>query len=205
MSTLRDEQKRIARERILQALAVEIDENGLLELSVPAVAERAGVSQRTVYNYFENKDAMVSALGEWTEEWIAERGGPSVWADIDEIPKDLVTVFSLFSEMGVLARAVVRIRSDVDRTDGILGPQDERSSVRTETLRSDLARLRPDLDEESIASALALFRMIISLESWHWLVVDHGLTGAEAGRVAGWAFTELLDAFRAGRGPFGAE
>ena len=202
MGTLRDEQKRIARERILQALAVEIAENGLLDLSVPAVAERAGVSQRTVYNYFENKDVMVSSLGEWVEDWIVERGGPSVWTDLDTIPESLITVFSLFSEMGPLTRAVTRIRSDVARDPDIHHPRDSRSNIRTEKLRADLAELRPDLDEDGVAAATALFRMILGMESWHWLAVGNGLSGAEAGRVAGWAFTELLDAFRAGRGPF---
>jgi AcrR family transcriptional regulator len=202
VGTLRDEQKQIARARILQALAVEITENGLLDLSVPAVAERAGVSQRTVYNYFENKDVMVSSLGEWVEDWIVERGGPSVWTDLDTIPESLITVFSLFSEMGPLTRAVTRIRSDVARDPDIHLPRDSRSNIRTERLRAELARLRPDLDEDGVASATALFRMIVGMESWHWLAVGHGLPGAAAGRVAGWAFTELLDAFRAGRGPF---
>jgi len=100
MESLRDEQKRIARDRILEALATEIATNG-----------RAGVSQRTIYNYFETKDALVAALTDWSEQWMERRGGPLVEPDLDKIPDAVVTNFALFEDMGDIGTAVTRIRT----------------------------------------------------------------------------------------------
>jgi AcrR family transcriptional regulator len=47
-SPLRGEQQQQTRERILEAAVAQIAEEGLAELTVPLVAERAGVSLRTV-------------------------------------------------------------------------------------------------------------------------------------------------------------
>src|SRR3954466_3603430 len=55
-SPLRGEQQQQTRERILEAAIALIAEDGLAELTVPGVAERAGVSLRTVYRHFPAKD-----------------------------------------------------------------------------------------------------------------------------------------------------
>jgi AcrR family transcriptional regulator len=203
MGSLRDDQKKMARLRILEALAAEISENGLLELSMPAVAERAGVSQRTIYNHFENKDVLVRSLGEWVEEWIIEHGGPSTFAELDEVPEHLPTVFSMFSEMGEATAAVARIRADFHRDADIQPAFDSRNSKRTEAMRDGLSELRPDLNKRDLDAATAMFRAVVGFETWYRLAIGDGLTGSDAGALAGWAFSEMLEGFKQGRGPFG--
>ena len=51
----RTERKRCA---ILEAAAEEFQANGFEGTSMDRVAERAGVSKRTIYNHFENKEAL---------------------------------------------------------------------------------------------------------------------------------------------------
>ncbi len=202
MGSLRDEQKRIARDRILEALSVEIVENGLLDLSVPAVAERAGVSQRTVYNHFANKEVLVNALGTWAEEWMDERGGRIVEPDVDLIPEAIEINFALFSEMGDLTAALARIRDSIDREHRFdaTGSRDRR----TENLRVGLAESRPDLDDRQLDAITAIFRNAFRFETWSFLANESGLSGEDAGTVAAWAYSVLFKALLDNQGPFDA-
>ena len=202
MTSLRDQQKRIARDRILEALAVEIALNGLLDLSIPTVAERAGVSQRTVYNYFENKDALVRSLGEWAEQWMEDRGGRDVEPDIELIPQAVEINFPLFTEMGDVTTALARIRTELHRDPELDASADRGHERRTEALRTGLAEVRPDLEPDQLAAVTAIFRLVFRFETWDYLANDFGLSGADAGRVAAWAFSVLLDALENNQGPF---
>jgi len=202
MGSLRDEQKRIARDRILEALAEEIAEHGLLDLSVPAVAERADVSPRTVYNYFENKDVLVGSLPEWAEAQLKKRGGRIVEADLDQIPQAIEINFPLFSELGPVSTALARIAATADVDSPAMATTNRLSSRRTDAVRTAIARVRPDLDSDAVEAVTAMFRTIMSFGMWSRLANDFGLSGADAGRVAAWAHSVLLDALRDGHGPF---
>mgnify|MGYP006271445633 CR=1 FL=1 len=61
-ATLRDEQLERTRTRIIDAAIALMGEGSLEELTVPLVADRAGVSLRTVYRHFPNKDALIEAV-----------------------------------------------------------------------------------------------------------------------------------------------
>ena len=59
--TLRSEQRRTTRERIVRAVAELVADAHPANVSVPAVADRAGVSVATVYRYFPTKEALLDA------------------------------------------------------------------------------------------------------------------------------------------------
>ena len=61
-SRLRQEQRQRTREQILEGL-VRTMARGITEVSIPAVAEEAGVSVPTVYRYFRTKRDLIEALG----------------------------------------------------------------------------------------------------------------------------------------------
>jgi AcrR family transcriptional regulator len=58
---LRDEHKELTRKRVLEAVIELLAEGSLDELSVPAVADRSGVSLATIYRYFPTKAELLSA------------------------------------------------------------------------------------------------------------------------------------------------
>ena len=58
---LRDEHKALTRSRVLGAVLDLLAEGSLDELSVPAVAERSGVSLATIYRYFPTRAKLLSA------------------------------------------------------------------------------------------------------------------------------------------------
>lgn len=57
-----DEQVAVMRDRILDAAAELLHEEGPGALSIRAIAERAGVSHMGLYTYFENREALLSAV-----------------------------------------------------------------------------------------------------------------------------------------------
>ena len=66
-SALRDERSEDTRQRILDGL-VRTMARGIAKLSIPAVAEEAGVSVPTVYRHFRTKGELVAALGPYLGE-----------------------------------------------------------------------------------------------------------------------------------------
>jgi AcrR family transcriptional regulator len=63
-SPQRDEQANATRRRILEAAQELFAEDGFAAVSLARVAERAGVSQATVYLYFQGKSAIVGAMAD---------------------------------------------------------------------------------------------------------------------------------------------
>ncbi|MEM7522459.1 MAG: TetR/AcrR family transcriptional regulator [Pseudomonadota bacterium] len=55
------------REQIIQAATAEFQENGFAAASMDRISARASVSKRTVYRYFESKEALFQTL--ITEHW----------------------------------------------------------------------------------------------------------------------------------------
>src|SRR5918993_2361533 len=65
-STLRLEQARLTRARIIDAARALLIEGGYESMTINAVAEAAGVSTQTIYNAVGNKAAIVKAVYDGT-------------------------------------------------------------------------------------------------------------------------------------------
>ena len=61
--SLREEQRALTRKRILEALAELIESHHPLDVTMAAVAQRAGVSEPTLYRHFDTKRNLFKALG----------------------------------------------------------------------------------------------------------------------------------------------
>lgn len=202
MTSLRDEQKQIARDRIMEALAAEIVERGVLELSVPAVADRAGVSARTVYNYFESKDGLLAALGPWADEYMDRLGGVMVPPDADRLAEAVRVNFRVFSEMGDVAAAIARVRAAVDPESPLLARARERSERRTDAILGAIVAQRPDLDPDRARAVAAAVRVLASFSTWHRLTMELGVGAESAGEAVAWIVELALNGLREGRSPF---
>lgn len=87
-------------ERILEATADVLDEEGSENLTTERVAERSGVNIATLYHYFPNKLALLYALGDrlarQQEEWlnaIWDRYGELGWREVVDAVSDAVLKF----------------------------------------------------------------------------------------------------------------
>lgn len=90
---VRDEQRDATRRRIVQAVSDLVANDHPAAISVPAVAERAGVGVATVYRYFPTKEALLDAAatgvvtgGDRLPSTFAEVGPTlkSVWGELAE-------------------------------------------------------------------------------------------------------------------------
>jgi AcrR family transcriptional regulator len=68
---LRDEHRQVTRDKILQAVADLLTTEHPADVSIPAVAERSGVSLRTVYRHFPSKEQLLDAAAEMGDQRIA--------------------------------------------------------------------------------------------------------------------------------------
>src|SRR6187399_1107434 len=112
--SLRAEQSRRTRERILEALAAEIVGAGPEHWSLPAVARKAAVSVRTVYRHFPTRDALLAAF----DAWAKERLGPGpMSSDPGDLPEWCRADYALFEKQSELFEALLRARPELGSVD----------------------------------------------------------------------------------------
>lgn len=202
--SLRDRQKELARSAILDALANEIVERGASNVSLQAVADRAGVSHRTLYNYFDGRDALIDAL--MADVGVAGLGDSPVAPHNDGLPEfDLAVVpeairyfYDVWDSEGDRAKAAFQIEAARVAEGSTYA---NRIDPNIEALDRTLAAARPDLDPVPRRAIVHVLRTMMSGRTWHRLVAEHGLDSAVAAETAAWAFEELTAALISGRGP----
>lgn len=73
------------REAILRALAEVVVAEGVAAMSVQQVADRAGITHRTVYRYFPDRQALLDGLGGWVQAQMQEGLDARDIDDIDAV------------------------------------------------------------------------------------------------------------------------
>ena len=176
------------RRAILDALAAVIAETGGLGFSVQQVAERAGVTHRTVYNHFPTRDALNDALAEHMEDVMARDGfrEPPATSAASLVPM-ITDAYSAFQSYEVLSRAYVMLMLASRRPAGVAR---RRTSAFEAVIARDTSPPAP-LTSRGLTAAL---RMFLSTTGWHILTEQLGLSPAEAVTTATWAAQTLLDA-----------
>ena len=89
----RDDTRRV----ILEAFLELLDDESPLTISMPEVAARSGVSVRTLYRYFPNKDALLEGANEWFSARAQQMIGSRVLG-LDDLAVYLENVWTAFSE-----------------------------------------------------------------------------------------------------------
>ena len=195
---IRKKQQESTRRAILDALGEEIAASGAIGFSVQDVANRAGVTHRTVYNYFPTREALKNAFAVHVEQELATLGARPDEGDegveMAQLPQIASNYMRMIEAKAAQVRAYVMLmiasrapaRVTRDRTkvferlveDGC-GP-----------LPAGVARL-----------TTAAVRIFASSIGWHLLTEHQGLSTEEAARTAEWAAKTLLDAVANGDFP----
>jgi len=192
---LRQQQMEQTRRAILEALAAEITESGMLDFSIQAVADRAGVTHRTVYNYFPTREELNDAFAEHVEEVLSEHAIEPARRDVANWPQMAREACEMMGDHAshlisayVMMTIATGMPARVFRT---------RSKRMEKAVEDELGPFEPGV-AKLVTSAI---RMFVSSAGWFLMTTHHGLTPAEAGRVSEWAVKALLDAARNGEVP----
>lgn len=155
--------------------------------SVQTVADRAGVSHRTVYNHFPTREALCDAFMDYVDDLLASSGFMPLTLSVNALPS---TVNALY---GGLERRDRYVRASVLLQIANRRPLSTWRN-RTKTLEKSVARElvgRTPLTARQLTAAL---RMFASSMGWHLLTEQYGLSTSQAAATSEWATRALLDA-----------
>lgn len=188
------ESRQRTRRLILEAMADVIANQGGIGFSVQAVADRAGVTHRTVYNHFPTRDALCEAFSDYVDELLMEAGGLTSEPDLslDQLPEQMAGLYRILALRDRHARAYVVL---------MIGNRRPMQSWRhrTQTIEKMIGRglaAGIHLKPRQVAAAV---RMFVSSMGWHLMTEQCGLSTEEAAAASAWATRTLLDAATATR------
>lgn len=179
--SLRQQQRAVTRERILHALAELLETEHPLEVSMAAVAERAGVSEPTLYRHFSTKRKLFAALGSDLFRRVTAGIAPT---NLDELVEIMPTLFRRFAEMESTARWMLAA------PEGEAVPRPS-PAERFEMLREAVGGTFDDrraAQSEFMLRGLLLLTSPLSLIYWQDYL---GITVDEAADTAAWLIRQL--------------
>jgi AcrR family transcriptional regulator len=182
--SLREAQRAVTEQRIVGALAALIDQEHPLEISMTAVAKRAGVSEPTVYRHFPTKRDLFAALARRQFQAVAAGLAP---ASPDDLGQAVHTVFRRSAGMENTVRWTLAA-PDPQRV--------PRPNVqnRLAMLRTALRDVLEDLDDDTAQLLLRTVVLLTSPMAWLYWNDYLGLEPATAADTAAWAIKTLAGA-----------
>jgi AcrR family transcriptional regulator len=182
-SSLREAQRAVTEQRIVEALAGLIDEEHPLEISMAAVAKRARVSEPTLYRHFPTKRDLFAALADYQFQTVTAGLAP---VSVEDLADAVRTVFQRSAAMENSVRWTLAAPDPerVPRTN---------TQARLTILRTAL-RDRAEVDDELTQFLLRTVLLLTSPMAWLYWKDYLGLEPAAAAATAGWAIKTLASA-----------
>jgi AcrR family transcriptional regulator len=181
---LRQRQKDATREIILRAAADVVASRGIHAFTVQEVADRAGVSHRSVYRYFPTREALVEGLYGFAEQ-LALPWANRLTPVLEDVPVLAINPFELFDREANLIRASVMARLTT-------GYQPRARIQRTKSFEAGVRRLAKNLDPAEFRRTFAVLRLLVSSNAWLVFREDFGLRGEEMAEAVSWAVRVLI-------------
>jgi AcrR family transcriptional regulator len=173
--SLRERKKRETRQHISDVATGLFLERGFDEVRVADVAAAAGVSEKTVYNYFETKEALLLDREEQMEQALRSALGPGaatsspIEAMVQVILAELTDFYELWGA-GDGFREVLRFRALIEQTPSLRAAQrdmmDRLAQVAAEAM-AERAGVDPQDPEPQIASAAIVGLWGVMFRSLH--------------------------------------
>ena|SRR2546426_3402663 len=180
---LRQRQREATRDIILRAAADIISSNGIHAFTIQEVADRAGISHRSVYRYFPTRDALVDGLYDFAERMALPSAASSI-PILKDVPLSVET-FSFFDREPAVIRASVLARLTT-------GYEPRGRIQRTKAFEAGVRRLTRNLDRGESHRSSAVLRLLASSYAWLVFREDFGLGGEDAIKAVSWAVEVLI-------------
>jgi AcrR family transcriptional regulator len=188
-SPIRRKRTTETRERIVSAgsaLAHKLLSWDWRELTFRAVAERAGVSERTVYRHFPSERELHDAVMHRLEE---EAGVSYEDITIDRVSEVAGKVFASLSAFGVAPPTM---------DDPTFVDEDQR---RRNALLGAVTDATPDWTDRERRAAAAILDVLWNVYSYERLITAWQLDGPQATQAIDWSIRLIVAAIRDGTGP----
>ena len=176
------------RRAILEAMVDVIMETDGIGFSVQAVADRAGVTHRTIYNHFPTREALCDAFSDYVDESLAAGSGARepTWS-LAALPAIVDGLYRALASRDRHARAYVMLMIGNRRP---MSAWRKRSLMAEKLIAGELSAQTP----LTARQVTAVIRMFVSTMGWHLLTEQCGLSTEEAAGASSWATRTLLDA-----------
>jgi len=193
-SPLRERQARQTRELILDAVTNLLDQHAADEATTKAIAQAAGVSERTVYRHFPDRHALLEGLS----ERIIRLAEPTILdadpASVDDLANLAVALMRGLDEQPTLARAEALLNADPRRFTAA-------TRSHSDQFHTIIAAALPDLDERDRLRVTAAIRCLLSSQAWLRMREEYGIPGSESGPVVAWVIGAVFNEIERGNPP----
>jgi AcrR family transcriptional regulator len=190
-SPLRAEQAQRTRDLILDAFTDLLEDRRADDITTREIAQRAGVSQPTVYRHFPDRTALLEGLSGRIGQKMGMPGPIAVSRTADDLGARIEAMFRGADDVAVEVRAEVLLNSDPRW----YAAQTRRTSAAFQTA---VAEAFPELDGRRHAQIAGLLRCLGSSHSWLRMREEFGVPGTESGPMTRWAMELILAAVRRG-------
>lgn len=183
-SEVRDTAKDETRQRIIQALITLILREGVHAFTMQNVADKAGISLRTVYRHFESREQLLEGMSDHVDREVEALGirPPTTIAEGEALVRPLFSKFGVIQD-GMRASVIASIATQ-HPAKGYL----QRRAIMLEWL----AAAYPNLSAGELKEAGAIVGTLSGSRAWYVLTSELGLDSEQAGRAADWAVRTLL-------------
>jgi AcrR family transcriptional regulator len=182
--SLRDQNRERTRLLIIEAYADLSLERGFNNFTMQDIADRVGISHRTLYRYFEHREAIVDGLYDEIAEKVYAPGSDR-FLDRAGLLRHNYQVFGQYRKAMLVGSLMIEA--------GMLeGPG---RGDRTAYMRQMVEEAAPDLNELGSRQLLGLLRVVAGAMAWARMTSEEiGLSDDEAGAASAWALEVLLEA-----------
>jgi AcrR family transcriptional regulator len=181
-NSLRNERAQMTQEKIIQSLIELLAHENAQEFSVSRLADKAGVSEPTVYRYFPHREALLAGLKDRLDQNFQL---PPLPMDLADLPAHVEELFLSFERERKLIASLLN---------GALSPEDSltHQKKRLTQLRQAVDAMIPHLDQDEQARIFGVVQFLASDLAWKSLRDVAGLAGSESGLAVAWALRALL-------------
>jgi len=173
--------------RIVEAVA-RVLARGVTELSVPAVAEEAGVSVATIYRHFQSKPQLVAALRvHYADAIDAHPSDLSAgrWSSLEE----MLDAFPMIAARMARLDPGLRVAIASGAVDEV---RRENRGERLDPIEQALRRERPDVDPADLRKLRDVIAVLASSSGVRAFELLTGSSPAQTAETVAWAIRRLL-------------
>lgn len=193
-SPLRERQAQQTQELILDALTELLDQHRADEVTTHAIARTAGVSERTVYRHFPDRQALLEGLTERITRLSEAAEMQTDPATVDDLRALAVGLMRGLDEHPALARAEALLNADPRRLTAV-------TRTHSDQFHRVIAAALPDLDGRDRLRVTAALRCLLSSQAWLRMRDEFDIPGTESGPVVAWVIGAVFNEIQRGNPP----